>query len=147
VIAPVRCVIDASVGVKCLRRDEPLSTQARALVMRGRDVIGAGIVPGLFDLECAHAVVKLQRRTQVGRGEALQAIGLLHDLPVLRMPSRPLLPHAARFAVENGISAYDAVYVILAVTLGMPLVTADERLVRAMDGAPVEMVRLADIEV
>jgi predicted nucleic acid-binding protein len=63
------------------------------------------------------------------------------------MPSRPLLSHAARFAVESGISAYDAVYVVLAVALGTPLVTADERLVRALDGAPVEMVRLADIEV
>jgi predicted nucleic acid-binding protein len=146
VTVPGVCVVDASVGVKRLRQKEALWREARAVIDRGSAGVGARLVPGLFDLECAHAVVKLHRRAELSEEESLEAVRLLYELPLVRVPSRPLLPHAARLALDSGISAYDAVYVMLAVALGVPLVTADDRLVRAMAGAPVEMVRLADIE-
>lgn len=140
------CVVDASVGVKRLRLKEAHWRQARALVDSAGANTGMRFVPDLFDLECTHAVVKLHRRAELSRGESLEAVRLLHRLPLARVPSRPLLREAARLAVGSGISACDAVYVTLAVALDVPLVTADERLARSMEGLPVEVVRLADID-
>jgi len=140
------CVVDASVGVKRLRLKEAHWRQARALVDNAGVDGSMRFVPDLFDLECAHAVVKLHRRAELSRSESLEAVQLLHRLPLSRVPSRPLLREAARLAVGSGISAYDAVYVTLAVALDVPLITADERLARSMEGMPVEVVRLADID-
>lgn len=144
---PDACVVDASVGVKRLRQREALWKEARAVIDRGRAPVGSRLVPDLFDLECAHAVVKLQRRVQLSEEESLEAVRLLSELPLVRVPARPLLSEAARFALRSGTSVYDAVYVVLAVALDIPLVTADERLVRTLERAPVEVVRLADIDV
>lgn len=141
------CVIDASVGVKCLRGSEELSDRALALLareMRGRP---ERITPGLFDIECSHAVAQSHRRGSLSTADALEALQLLHDLPIVRLSTRPLVFHAGRLALEHRIGAYDAVYVALAVLFDVPLVSADERLVRAMAGTPCQVVSLADVEV
>ena len=41
------------------------------------------------------------------------------------------MPHALELAVQHRISAYDAQYVALAASLGVPLVTEDQKLLRA----------------
>lgn len=140
------CVVDASVGIKCLRSGENLTLQARALLDVSHSA-GRRTTPDLFDLECAGALVKAERRGEISSTQLGDALALLSRLFIFRAPVRPFAEQAAVLAARRRITVYDAVYVILAVALGMPLVTADERLVRAMNGAPVEMVRLADIEV
>jgi predicted nucleic acid-binding protein len=50
------------------------------------------------------------------------------------MSSRPLLPNAFAIATTFGRTVYDATDVALAVESGAPLVTADERLVNALEG-------------
>jgi predicted nucleic acid-binding protein len=53
---------------------------------------------------------------------------------------------ALGLALEYGISAFDAVYVALASEEGLPLVTADARLVRALAGSPHSALHLEDVE-
>ena len=43
---------------------------------------------------------------------------------------------ALQLAVAHGMTAYDACYVALAQRNGIPLVTADEKLVRLLAGTP-----------
>jgi predicted nucleic acid-binding protein len=46
-----------------------------------------------------------------------------------------------RLSVQSGASAYDCEYVALAQTLGVPLVTADERLARRFGDVAVDLAR------
>ena len=68
------------------------------------------------------------------------------QLPVERVSSPAAALYALELALDYGISGYDAVYVALAAEEGLPLVTADARLMRALDGSPHQVVLLDDIE-
>jgi predicted nucleic acid-binding protein len=48
-------------------------------------------------------------------------------------------------ATERDISVYDATYVVTAQSLGIPLLTADERLVGKLVGGDGETVLLRDL--
>jgi predicted nucleic acid-binding protein len=52
---------------------------------------------------------------------------------------------ALRIAADCGISAYDAMYVALSRIAGLPLVTADDRLVRMLSGSGYDLVPLETI--
>jgi predicted nucleic acid-binding protein len=60
----------------------------------------------------------------------VEALALHRELPLRRFDHEPLLDRA--FALRENFSAYAAVYVALAEGLAAPLVTADERLARAV---------------
>ena len=70
-------------------------------------------------------------RRKVLRGElpahgAREVLDAFRELDIERHPISRLLPRA--WAMRHDISAYDAVYVALAESLGVPLVTLDHRL-------------------
>jgi predicted nucleic acid-binding protein len=141
-------VVDASVGVKCLRSGEPLTRTARALLdAAAPGLLGLLSTTDLFDLECGSALVKAGRRGEITPAAVASGLALLKELPLSRVPARPLATHAGLLAAERRITIYDAVYVLLAVVLDVPLVTADERLVRALAGTSYRVVSLADVEV
>lgn len=52
---------------------------------------------------------------------------------------------ALEIALAYGITAYDAAYVALAQQLALPLITADARLARAMDGTAHDIRWLGDL--
>jgi predicted nucleic acid-binding protein len=56
-----------------------------------------------------------------------------------------LASDALQVAITHSISAYDACYVALSHRLGLPLVTADDALIRKLTGAPFTILRLADL--
>jgi predicted nucleic acid-binding protein len=87
------------------------------------------IAPELVDLE----VLSVLRR-QVMAGEmpvarAELALSDLADLPMRRVPHRPLLQRC--WELRQTVTVYDAAYIALAEALGIALVTADARLSRA----------------
>jgi predicted nucleic acid-binding protein len=58
----------------------------------------------------------------------------------LRLFSSSLLVHEALdLALDRQISAYDASYATLAQSLGVPFITADERLVRKLEGSGIDI--------
>ena len=128
--APVAFVVDASVGVK-LFVAEPLSAAADALfALLTADPPGRLVVPDLFYVECANILWKHVRRFGYSADDARQNLADLTALSVIAVPIVDLVAEALPIALDNGISAYDACYVALARRLQLPLVTADERLVR-----------------
>jgi predicted nucleic acid-binding protein len=98
----------------------------------------------LIFIECANVLWKKMRRGEV---EPADADGDLEDLAELRLtvtPTARLMRAALHLAWTYRISAYDACYVALARELGVPLLTADERLASALKECTVEVLRLTE---
>jgi predicted nucleic acid-binding protein len=138
-------VLDASVALG-LVLGEPWRARAEHIM----DSLAAGstrvVAPWLFDLECASGLVKAVRRRRLDEARALDYLLDLLDLPVDRLQSPASVFNGLGLALEYGISAYDAVYVALAHEEGLPLVTADARLVRALAGSPHAVLHLDEFE-
>jgi predicted nucleic acid-binding protein len=124
------CVVDASVGIK-LFLIEDLSEQADALFDHLTDEPPARFyVPDLFFIECTNILWKYVRRFDYPAEVAEQDVADLVRLPLQVVSTAALAGAALALAVEHGSTAYDAAYVALARHLSLPLVTADEALVR-----------------
>jgi predicted nucleic acid-binding protein len=141
-------VIDSSVAVKPVLLDEDLVDVAIAVLAtaaRGPSHLWA--MPDLFDVECANVVRRAVLRGRLGVGQAGRALRLLLEVPGRRVAGTLLAEAALMVALERSISVYDACYVALASLLGVPLVTADERLASALEGSAHKVVRLREIDV
>ena len=117
-------VVDAS-ALAAVLFDEP---EARPILA---SISGALIAPTLLVYELASVcTTKLMR--QPGQSETLLArYALFAELDItLREPDWRTLP---RLAIEQGLSAYDAAYLQLALADGATLVTLDARLAKAYD--------------
>ena len=124
------CVVDASVGIK-LFLVEDLSEQADALFDHLADQPPARFyVPDLFFIECTNILWKYVRRFNYPAEVAEQDVADLVQLPLQVVSTAVLAASALALAVEHGSTTYDAAYVALARHLSLPLVTADEALVR-----------------
>lgn len=136
---PFDCVVDASVGIK-LFLVEDLSERADALFDHLTDAPPARFyVPDLFFVECTNVLWKYVRRFDYPAGVAEQDVADLVRLPLHVVSTAGLARAALAMAVEHGSTAYDAAYVALARHLSLPLVTADEALVRCFPEADADV--------
>lgn len=123
-------VLDASVVAKWFlpASNEPFSEQALGLL----DAFSKGLitisVPDLFWAEMAYLLQKAARRGRIEENLIHDGLQKLNELDLLTTPTGQLIHAAALIATASDISAYDAVYVALAVASGGVLITADERL-------------------
>jgi predicted nucleic acid-binding protein len=115
------CVVDASVAIK-LVVTEPGSERAWSL--RGWRLLA----PDLLWPECGNILWKAVRRGIFGPVEAELAFAALLRLPFETAGSAGLMPAALGRAIRLGHPAYDCLYLELAAREGLPLVTADRRL-------------------
>jgi predicted nucleic acid-binding protein len=126
------CVVDASVGIK-LFLVEPLADRANALFASLTVTPPAHLyVPDLFYVECTNVLWKYVRRFGYSPEAALQDVADLVRLPLQVASTADLAEDALALALEHGATAYDAAYIALAQKLSLPLVTADEALVRRL---------------
>lgn len=122
-------IIDASVAIKWVIDED--GTPA-ALALRHHHLAA----PDLLMPECANILWKKVRRGELSGDEAVLASRLLARADIDLMPMRPLMETATRIAVLLDHPAYDCVYLALAEAEDVPFVTADERLLRKVQGAP-----------
>ncbi|HEY0513228.1 MAG TPA: type II toxin-antitoxin system VapC family toxin [Thermoanaerobaculia bacterium] len=137
-------VVDASVGAKLFLPEE-FSDKAEELF---RELVGIRkrfFVPDLFFIECANIFWKHVRRFGLRADEAQESLQDLRGLALLSVSSTTLLSDALDLALELGISAYDAAYVALAQDLSVPLVTADRKLIRKLEGSGNDVRWLGDL--
>ena len=126
-----RYVVDASVAIK-LFINEPLSDQAEALFSI-LEASPAGLyVPDLFFIECTNILWKHIKRFGYPEDKAHEDLAALKDLALHRFATTDLMEDALGIAVAHGITAYDGCYVALGRQLKIPVVSADEKLVRKM---------------
>jgi predicted nucleic acid-binding protein len=129
-------IVDASVVLSAFFPDEN-QPQAQSLI-RDHAVGRAQLVaPTLLVYEVTNAVVQAQRRGRISTEQAGEILSSFESLGIELRPVawQQMLPLAQRF----GRSAYDAAYLALAEGTGQPVVTADLRLYRAVQGQPVSV--------
>jgi predicted nucleic acid-binding protein len=128
---PFCCVVDASVAVK-LYLAEPLATEAVTLFGLLSDPANVFYVPDLFYVECANIFWKYVRRQLAAQTQASYYLTSLKALPLQRTSPFDLAEDTLTLALAHDITAYDACYVALAQRLGMPFLTADQKLVQKL---------------
>lgn len=87
------------------------------------------VAPHLIDAEVLGVIRRARLRDELDLTAATQAVQDLVAWPAERVDHRPLLARA--WELRDTLSAPDALYVALAETLAVPLVTFDQRLARA----------------
>ncbi len=131
----LRCVMDASVGIK-LFIEEKFSDKVQRLFAKLTEDPQAEIhVPDLFYIECANILLKYTRRFDRPLEDSLADIKDLGKLALKTTSALELIEDALQLASEKKITAYDACYAVLAQRLGLPLITADAPLAKAIDWA------------
>lgn len=118
-------IVDASVAVKWVVEEE-FSDAARLLAGE------ALYAPDLLYIECANILWKKAMKGDLTPSEAARALSELRTSPVKIIVSAPVLERALAMAEVLRHPVYDCVYLALAAEKKMPLVTADERLVRVV---------------
>lgn len=129
-------VVDASVVTKWYL-PEPGAEEALAWLeaaARRRVTLAA---PDLMLYEVGNVLWKHVRAHALGPDEAESIINHLARSPIRLVDASTVARDALRTACLYSISVYDASYVALACVLDTRVVTADQRLVRALESTPL----------
>lgn len=124
-------VIDASVALKWVI-DEADSLAARALL--ADEVMFA---PDLLWIECAASLGKKVRRAQIDPAQAVAAYATIDAMPVASIASRPHVAAAQSIGLTLDQTAYDSLYLAVALSTRALFVTSDERFARAAHAHPL----------
>ena len=98
------------------------------------------IAPDLARIEAANALLKKVRRRELSLGDALVAIASYSRF-IEFLAVSDSYDDAIQLAAATGCSVYDGVYVISARSAAIPLVTADDRLMRTLGPTYHEQIR------
>ena len=123
-------VVDSSVFVKWLV-PEAQSERATGFVERLNRREVEAVSPHLVSAEVGHALRSHFLAGDLTREECLSAVDDFAALALAVAPSISLVQDAARLALDNTGSLYDALFVALALRERCPVLTADERMMRA----------------
>ena len=98
-------------------------------------------VPALWPVEVANVLLVAERRDRLTSAGSARFVELLAGLPILvdGGTHERALGSVLSTGREMGLSAYDATYVDLAVRLGGLVATRDKSLMRACDGAGIDL--------
>lgn len=139
----LRCILDASVGIK-LFVEEEFSGKVHSLFAKLADDPQAEIhVPDLFYIECANILLKYTIRYKRPIEDSLADLKDLKSLSLQTTSTSELIEDALKLAKQKNLTAYDACYAVLAQKLGLPLITADAPLAHAIDWA----IWIGDLEI
>jgi predicted nucleic acid-binding protein len=131
-------VVDASIALAWCFPDETSDYADAVLVaLEGQTVL----VPSVWSLEIANAVLVGERRRRLNQPEIQQFTTLLESLSLLQ-DTRAVAKHVSDvlpLARMYGLSAYDAAYLELSIRHSASLATLDDRLQRAANAAGITL--------
>ena len=92
--------------------------------------VGAAFVPALWIYEVVNVLAVSVRRQRLTAGEAEAFLAALAELKIIEDPDSAGMARTALMplALQHGLTAYDAVYLELAIRLRLPLATHDAKL-------------------
>jgi predicted nucleic acid-binding protein len=124
---------------------EPLTDKARRLRDDFRNGLVDLLAPDVFPIEFGHALTRAERQGRIAVSEAGRLLAdVLTTLPDLH-PSLPLLLRACEISSQMRLGIYDCLYVALAERENCDFVTADDRLIRVLQGQFPFIVALASL--
>lgn len=138
------CVVDASVAIKLFLREELSDRAADLFAQLTGSPPARFYVPDHFFIECANVLWKYVRHFGYDRDAALQDLMDLRQLPWYSLATRELAQASLIQGLDFEIAAYDAAYVVLAESVKLPLVTADEKLLKRLIGTDYDVRWLGD---
>jgi predicted nucleic acid-binding protein len=120
-------VLDCSVTMAWCFEDE-----SSAFADRVQDLLSdmRAVVPAIWPLEVANVLLVSERRERLDEARSRRFVELLAGLPIDidEHTGRHALGATVHLARAHAISSYDAAYLELALRLGLPLATLDDRL-------------------
>jgi predicted nucleic acid-binding protein len=140
----MRYVLDSSVAFKWL---VPEMDTPKALRLRNdfRNGVHDLIAPDIFPVETIHALTRAERQGRVTPAEGHVLFkDLMKNLPLLH-PCLPLLPRAYEISSNMGVGVYDCLYVALAERENCGFVTADDKLIKNLQGTFPFIIALASM--
>ena len=143
----MKLVVDNSVAMRWLFADGSAADRQYAVEVAALVETSEVHVPALFVTEAANVVSRALKVGVITRQECESSFDLLHAMQASIDPidSTQSAMALAITAFEEGLSAYDATYLLLAKKLGCPLATLDKDLRRAAKKCGVEIaVNLVD---
>jgi predicted nucleic acid-binding protein len=146
-VTAVVAVLDASIAAAWFLPDEAsdVADNAYALMRRGTLILHA---PELWLWECGNIVANSVKRRRLSIADALlawSAVDSIRSRIGLIPPEPAQAASALSLALEHGLSLYDAAYLRLAISLQIPLLTADRALARAASANAVLTLSLDDL--
>ena len=129
-------VVDCSTAIAWVLADEHSESADMAL-----DVVAAhgARVPALWWVETRNVLLKAERRGRIAPADTETALSMLKRLRI-RLDHAPRGGEVLRLARAYGLTAYDAVYLELALRERRPLATLDRELARAAEEAGVDVI-------
>ena len=125
-------VVDSSVAMKWFV-PEVFSERALRFLDGNQELLA----PDLLIPECGNVLWKRISRSELTADEGREILQALAGAPVRIVGSQALVEPALEIATAFRRTVYDALYVALAVIQGCVLVTADDRLARALGSGPL----------
>ena len=129
-------VVDCSAAAAWVLADEHSESADAAL---DAVVAQGAVAPALLWVEIRNVLLRAERLGRLEPGDTELALSLLEDLRI-RLDHAPRGEEVMRLARTHGLTAYDAVYLDLALRDGRPLATLDRRLARSAEAAGVETI-------
>jgi predicted nucleic acid-binding protein len=123
-------VVDASVAIKWVLVEDG-SPAANRLI--SEEVL---VAPELLFIECANVLRTKVRRDELSPHLARRGLSVIDGVPIRAVPIRPFFATALDIALELERSAYDALYLAVALAERAQLVTADVRFAAAARSHP-----------
>ena len=140
----MKCVIDCSTALKWV-----LMEPDRDKAIRLRDGFCNGLhellAPDLFPIEVANGLLMAERRKLIGPGDGALCLADVMQTPPFVHSAGPLLVRAYEIAHRHQRTAYDCLYVALSEREQCEFVTADVKLVNALQAAFPFVVSLASM--
>jgi predicted nucleic acid-binding protein len=132
-------VLDASVTAAWCFSDEATSASD---MLRDSLAERSAIVPKLWHVESANLLLVAERRGRITAERCMELLELLDGLPIETVDEADRIRGPVlRLARDHRLTAYDAIYLDLALQSGLPIATRDDDLRRA---ARAERVALLD---
>ena len=138
-----RLVIDSSVVVKWYVAEHDSAQAAVLFQMWTNDAIEL-FAPDLLPIEVGNILWKKQRIGAMTPTQVEKTASTVIALTIPWSDSHELLPQAISIAIKHDRTVYDSIYLALAIRLGCPFVTADDRLANAVAPHIPNVVKLSD---